>query len=84
VRAAEASCAERCLERINAKAEQGSIFCDTWLLERRYPADFGARQHITSDNKNDNNNTNTNVSVDATEEARSSILSKLSPKSTKE
>jgi len=82
VRASEAECARRCLQHIRDKADSGSVFYDTWLLERRYPEHFGSRQHITSDNKNKNENENLNVNVESTEEIRAEILSRLSPKST--
>lgn len=82
VKAANSKCARLCLERIRDKAENGAAFYDTWLLERRYPEHFGARQHITSDNKNKNENENINVTVESTEEIRAEILSRLSPKST--
>ena len=82
VKAANSECAKRCLQHIRDKAESGSVFYDTWLLERRYPEHFGARQHITSDNKNKNENENLNVNVESTEEIRADILSRLSPKST--
>jgi hypothetical protein len=75
VRRAESICAEMCLERINEKARNGGTFYDTWLLERRYPQDYGSRQHISTDQKIDAKNEN--INVEPTEEARSKILGRL-------
>jgi transposase len=75
VHAAESYCAEQCLIRIQEKAQNGGTFYDTWLLERRYPQDYGSRQHISTDQKIDSKNEN--INVEPTEEARSKILGRL-------
>jgi alpha-galactosidase/6-phospho-beta-glucosidase family protein len=75
VHAAEAYCAEQCLIRIQEKAQNGGTFYDTWLLERRYPQDYGSRQHISTDQKVESKNEN--VNVEPTEEVRSKILGRL-------
>jgi len=78
VKAANSECARRCLEHIREKADNGSTFYDTWLLERRFSEHFGAKQHITSDNKTKTENENINVDVKPSEEIEQEILSKLS------
>jgi len=83
IKKAEADCARGCLQRIREKVlKNNSPYYDTWMLSRRYPDDFGERQHITSDNKNQNENVNVNVDATSPEEIRSSILSGLSSQPT--
>lgn len=46
VKAAEARCVERQLERIEAAAESGSWQASAWILERRWHKDFGRKDNM--------------------------------------
>jgi len=46
IRRSEAICADRCLERIQARAEEGNSVNDMWLLERRYSEHFGRKDKM--------------------------------------
>lgn len=72
VQASEAICAKNCLERIRQVAENGSLAADTWLLERRYPADYGRKDHF--DVKAKSEAINVNFTETSLEEKRSQIL----------
>jgi len=74
VRAAEATCAKKCLERIRAAAERGSLAGDLWLLERRYPADYGRKDHLNMKSQTEALNYHVDIPVDEIEKRRSSIL----------
>jgi transposase len=74
VRAAEAECAKNCLTRIRAAAESGSLAGDLWLLERRYPADYGRKDHLNMKSQSEALNYNVDIPADEIEKRRSSIL----------
>jgi transposase len=77
VRAAESACAKGCLERIRASAEEGSVSCDMWLLERRYPADYGRKENISMKSQTEALNLNVDITADEIEKRRSALLSRL-------
>lgn len=75
VQAAEAQCAKNCLVRIQDSAEQGNVNYDIWLLERRYPADYGKKDMHNIMAKAEV----TNVNCDITDDDRIEIMKKLCP-----
>lgn len=68
-----------CLERVNKYADNGSAFCATWLLERRFPNEFGRRESIDikSKNRNESVNINADVKLKNHAEFEQAILNKL-------
>ena len=74
VRASEATCARKCLERIRVAAERGSIAGDMWLLERRYAADYGRKDHVNMQAQTEALNYNVDIAANEIEKKRSSIL----------
>lgn len=74
VRASEATCAKKCLERIRAASERGSLAGDMWLLERRYPADDGRKDHLNMKAQTEALNYNVDIPENEIEKKRSSIL----------
>jgi hypothetical protein len=77
VRAAEALCAKNCLTRIRAAAERGSLAGDLWLLERRYPADYGRKDHLNMKAQTEAVNLNVDLSKDEIEARRSALLTRI-------
>lgn len=78
VRAAEAICAKNCLERIREAASHGTWAASAWLLERRYPADYGKHDNINMKTQAENLNINANTGTEEAESLRSEILRRLS------
>jgi hypothetical protein len=74
VRASEAACAKNCLTRIRAAAERGSLAGDMWLLERRYAADYGRKDHLNMKAQTEALNYNVDIPENEIEKRRSSIL----------
>jgi len=77
VRAAEASCAKNCLLRIREAAERGSLAGDMWLLERRYPIDYGRRENISVKSQTEALNVNVDIPENEIESRRSTLLSRI-------
>jgi len=77
VRASEATCAKKCLERIRAAAERGSLAGDMWLLERRYPADYGRKDHINMKAQTEALNYNVDLTENEIEAKRSALLTRI-------
>jgi transposase len=78
VRAAEALCAKKCLLRIREAAERGSLAGDMWLLERRYPIDYGRRENINMKSITEALNVNVTADQEEADALRSEILRRLS------
>jgi hypothetical protein len=74
VRVSEATCAKNCLTRIRAAAERGSLAGDMWLLERRYAADYGRKDHLNMKAQTEALNYNVDIPENEIEKRRSSIL----------
>ena len=74
VRASEATCAKNCLLRIREAAERGSLAGDMWLLERRYAADYGRKDHLNMKAQTGALNYNVDIPANEIEKKRSSIL----------
>jgi transposase len=77
VRASEATCAKNCLTRIRAAAERGSLASDLWLLERRYPADYGRKDHLNMKSQTEALNLNVDIPENALEARRSALLARI-------
>jgi len=77
VRASEATCAKKCLERIRASSEWGSLAGDMWLLERRSPADYGRKDHINMKAQTDALNYNVDLTENEIEAKRSALLTRI-------
>lgn len=79
VNKSKANYAVKCLERVDQYAENGSVFCATWLLEKRFPKEFGKHENlnIKSKNENENLNVNANTKLKNPEEIEQAILTKL-------
>jgi hypothetical protein len=76
VRASEAACAKESLERIRDAANT-NWNAAAWLLERRYPADYGKKDHLNMQSKTENLNVNAQLSDDEIETRRSALLSRI-------
>ena len=74
VSASEATCAKNCLTRIRAAAERGSLAGDMWLLERRYAADYGRKDHLNMKSQTEALNYNVDIPENEIEKRRSAIL----------
>ena len=74
VRASEATCAKNCLQRIREAAVRGNTTNDMWLLERRYPADYGRKENISMKSQTEALNYNVDIPATEIEKRRSSIL----------
>jgi hypothetical protein len=78
VRAAEAICAKNCLERIREAANRGTWAASAWLLERRYPTDYGKHDNINMKTQVENLNVNVDTGTEDADALRSEILRRLS------
>ena len=78
VRASEATCAKNCLMRIREAAERGNTANDMWLLERRYPIDYGRRENINMKSITEALNVNVTADQEEADTLRSEILRRLS------
>lgn len=78
VRASEAACAKNCLTRIREAAERGNTANDMWLLERRYPIDYGRRENINMKSITEALNVNVTADQEEADTLRSEILRRLS------
>jgi uncharacterized protein (DUF1697 family) len=80
IQAAEADLMKDCLSKVKLAAEKGDINSVRWLLERRFPADFGKRSDvsITSTNQNLNLEVSSNSAKEEADKIRAEILAKLS------
>jgi hypothetical protein len=78
VRAAEAICAKNCLLRIREAASNGTWAASAWLLERRYPGDYGKHDNINMKTQAENVNINVDTGTKEADAFRSEILRRLS------
>lgn len=66
--------ARKLLERLNAAAESGDTRICMWILERRFPAEFGRRVYRKTNVVSENKNENVEIIVKDTDEIRTEIL----------
>jgi hypothetical protein len=84
VRESEGKLMYDCLTKLRKAADTGNAESIRWLLERRFPEDFGKRSalDVTAQNQNLNLNMDagTTPSTEEADKIRREILSKLTPK----
>ena len=82
VQNAESKLMHDCLLKLRKSAETGNAESIRWLLERRFPADFGKKNavDITAKTENVNMSLNSDMSKNDSERLRREILEKLTPK----
>jgi transposase len=73
-----ADAAKALLERLNEIAHSGNCQVCMWILERRFPEEFGRRVYRKMNVVSENRNVNVEIIVNATDEIRNQILDKLS------
>ena len=72
-----ADAAKTCLERFNDAAEDGNCQVCMWILERRFPADFGRREYRKINAVSENKNANVDIIIKNGDGIRKEILDKL-------
>ena len=73
-----ADAAKELLERLNDAAKTGNCQVCIWILERRFPEEFGRRLYRKTNVVSDNKNTNVDIRITDTYAIRNKILDKLS------
>lgn len=77
VNKSKATYALKCLKRVDDYADNGSIFCATWLLEKRFPKEFGKRENLDIKSQNENLNVNADLKPKNPEAIEQAIIAKL-------
>jgi|SRR5271157_910443 len=72
-----ADAAKTCLERLNDAAETENCQVCMWILERRFPEDFGRRVYRNANVVSENKNENVEIIVNDEDEIRKQILMKF-------
>jgi len=72
-----ADAAKVLLKRINEAVKAGDTQMCTWILERRFPAEFGRKLYKKIKSVSDNNNENIEINVKDADEVRKQILAKF-------
>ena len=67
----------RLLERLNAAAKAGDIRICMWILERRFPENYGRRLYRKMNVVSENKNANVEIIVNDVDKLRKEILAKL-------
>lgn len=80
VREAEAELMKDCLTRLRKVADTGNMESIKFILERRFPKDWGKQENINVKSENVNLNLNATPTVSEAEKIRQDILSKLAPR----
>ena len=73
-----ADAAKKCLECLNEAAKAGNFTICMWILERRFPEDFGRRVYRKMNVVSENINENVEIFIKDTDTIRNEILNKLS------
>jgi hypothetical protein len=73
-----ADAAKKCLEHLNESAKADNCTVCMWILERRFPEDFGRRVYRKMNVVSENINENVEILVKDTDTIRNEILNKLS------
>lgn len=83
VREAEAELMKDCLTRLRKVADTGNMESIKFILERRFPNEWGKKDNININSRSENVNVNVapKISQDEAEKIRADILSKLAPRS---
>jgi transposase len=69
--------ARKLLERLNDSANAGNCQVCMWILERRFPTEFGRRIYRKTNVVSENKNVNVEINVNDVEEIRNQILAKF-------
>jgi len=82
VRESESQLMKSCMQKIKISAETGNIDTVKWLLERKWPQEFGKQSQVNMSAKTESLslNVNANIGKNETEKIRSAILAKLTPR----
>jgi transposase len=67
----------KCLQRLNEAAEAGDTRICMWILERRFPEDFGRREYRKINTVSENKNENVEIIVKDDDVIRKQILAKF-------
>ena len=66
------------MERLNDAAKAGNCQVCMWILERRFPDEFGRKLYRKTNVVSDNKNANVEIVITDTDVIRNKILDKLS------
>jgi len=66
------------LEQLNAAAKAGNCQVCMWILEKRFPEEFGRRLYRKTNVVSDNKNANIEIIITDTDAIKNKILDKLS------
>jgi transposase len=72
-----ADAAKALLERLNEAAHSGNCQICMWILERRFPDEFGRRTYKKINSISENKNENVDIKVQDTDAIRKEILAKF-------
>jgi len=72
-----ADAAKKLLERLNEAAEAGDSRISMWILERRFPEDFGRREYRKMNVISENKNETVEIMVKDADKIREKILEKF-------
>ena len=72
-----ADAAEALLERIKEAADSGNSQICMWILERRFPDEFGRRVYRKTNTVSENINANVDITIQETDILRKQILEKF-------
>jgi transposase len=72
-----ADAAKKCLERLNEAAGAGNCQVCMWILERRFPENFGRHEYRKMNLVSENKNENVEIIVKDTDAIRNEILAKF-------
>ncbi len=67
----------KCLQRLNDAAEAGDTRICMWILERRFPENFGRREYRKINAVSENKNENIEIIINDGDVIRKQILAKL-------
>ena len=67
----------KCLQRLKEAAEAGNCQVCMWILERRFPNDYGRRKYRKINAVSENKNENVEIIVKDEDEIRQQILEKF-------
>jgi hypothetical protein len=72
-----ADAAKKCLERLNEAAEAGNCQVCMWILDRRFPEDFGRRIYRKTNVVSENLNQNVEIKITNADAIRKGLIEKF-------
>jgi transposase len=69
--------ARKLLQRLNDAAEAGNCQVSMWILERRFPDEFGRRVYRKTNVVSENQNVNVDIAINEADGIRAQILEKF-------